>query len=115
MAWAAYELGFFLLFFETLPRASRVKMLTFYNLGNSLALLGGAVIGAVVLYALKYQTSAYLVLFGTSSMGRLLAIGLLFRVSLQPVAFRSLAIRVLGIRPATAALDVPILSSIEDK
>jgi MFS family permease len=57
-AWAAYELGFFLLFFETLPPAKRTQMLTYYNLGNSLAMLAGALIGAAVLNWLQFGPQA---------------------------------------------------------
>jgi hypothetical protein len=42
-----------------------------------------------------------------------LALGLLARTNLKPAPIRSLAFRVLGIRAATATLDVPIFGSIE--
>ena len=37
-AWAAYELGFFLMFFEMLPRAQRTRLLTLYNFANAAAI-----------------------------------------------------------------------------
>ncbi len=114
VAWAAYELGFFLLFFETLPANRRTKMLTYYNFGNTLAMFAGASIGAFLLNYLGCTHKAYFVLFGVSSVGRALALGLLLRTSLKPVPIRALAVRVLGIRAATATLDVPVLSSFED-
>ncbi len=114
VAWAAYELGFFLLFFETLPHARRTKMLTFYNLGNSLAMLAGSAVGALLLNFLDYGPNAYYALFGISTVGRLAAILLLWRVKLKPVPIHYVAIRVLGIRPATAALDVPVLPSMDE-
>ena len=112
VAWAAYELGFFLLFFETLPTNRRTKMLTYYNFGNTVAMFAGASIGAFLLNYLGCTHKAYFVLFGISSVGRALALGLLFRTNLKPVPIHALAIRVLGIRAATATLDVPVLSSL---
>ena len=113
-AWAAYELGFFLLFFETLPPAKRTKLLTYYNLGNSLALFVGASLGALLLSQIGFGPAGYFTLFAISSTGRLLALGLLRRVRLRPVPIHRVAIRVLGIRPATASLDVPVLPSLND-
>lgn len=114
-AWAAYELGFFLLFFETLPPAKRTKLLTYYNLGNSLALFAGASIGALLLNRIGFGPTGYFTLFAISSAGRLLALLLLLRVRLRPVPIHRVAIRVLGIRPATASLDVPVLPSLDDE
>ena len=57
IAWAAYELGFFLLFFETIPASRRTKMLTYYNLGNTVAMFVGASIGAVLLNRLGLHSS----------------------------------------------------------
>ncbi|QDV21953.1 MFS transporter [Aureliella helgolandensis] len=112
IAWAAYELGFFLLFFETLPANQRTKLLTLYNFANTLAMFAGATLGAVLLNSLGCTLNAYLVLFGLSSCGRAVALILLLRADLKPVPIRTLAVRVLGIRPATATLDVPILPSL---
>lgn len=115
IAWAAYELGFFLLFFETLPPSKRTKLLTYYNLGNSLALFVGASIGALLLNWIGFEPAGYYILFAISSAGRLLALLLLLRVRLRPVAIHRVAIRVLGIRPGTASLDVPVLPSLDDE
>jgi hypothetical protein len=114
MAWAAYELGFFLLFFETLPAHSRIRMLTYYNFANTTAMLGGSLLGAAMFVSLGGGQQAYFVLFGVSSIGRLLALLLLWRVKLEPVSVKYLAFRVLGLRPATATLDVPVIPSLED-
>ena len=114
VAWTAYELGFLLLFFQTLPANRRTKMLTYYNFGNTLAMFAGASIGAFLLNYLGCTHKAYFVLFGVSSIGRGLALGLLLRTRLKPVPIHALAIRVLGIRAATATLDVPVLSSLEN-
>ena len=61
-----------------------------------------------------FEMLEYQIANSDDMIGRLLAIGLLLRVRLRPITVRHLAIRVLGIRPATAALDVPILPSLDD-
>jgi MFS family permease len=111
--WAAYELGFFLMFFETLPIAKRTRMLTFYNMANSAAWCCGALIGGGLLYWLGSDQSAYFVLFGLSSCGRLCALILLARSGGPPLAVRAMGMRVLGIRPNAVPMDSPILPSIK--
>ena len=113
VAWAAYELGFFLLFFETLPPNRRTKMLTDYNFANTMAMFAGASIGAALLDALGCTHRAYFALFAVSAIGRALALGLLLRTKLKPVPIRALVVRVIGVRAATAPLDVPVLPSLE--
>lgn len=113
IAWAAYELGFFLLFFETLPADRRTKMLTLFNLGNTVAMFAGATIGAVLLHHLDCTCEAYFLLFGLSSLGRFLTLGLLFRIKLRRIPIHAVAIRILGVRTATASLDVPVLPAFE--
>lgn len=110
--WAAYELGFFLLFFETLPLPKRTTMLTVYNLANSVAWFVGASIGGALLSYYGPSPWAYYLLFGVSSVGRLLALGLLVHAFPVRVPVRSIGLRVLGVRPASASLDAPILPSI---
>lgn len=113
--WAAYELGFFLMFFETLPLEKRTRMLTYYNFANMLALCGGAFIGAALLRLLGGGQSAYWVLFGTSSAGRLLALGLLFGAGLRAIPVIQVWIRVVGVRLSTSSVDAPILSSLDER
>lgn len=114
--WAAYELGFFLLFFETLPLNKRTRMLTIYNFANTFAWCVGAAVGAIVLATMGARHETYMVLFALSSLGRLLAVGLLLR-ALPPslslkIPVRNIGVRVLGMRPSSGGLDVPILPSI---
>lgn len=115
VSWAAYELGFFLLFFETLPQDKRTRMLTYYNCANTAAMLLGALMGAGIFAIAGGGVLGYFILFGVSSAGRLLGLLLLWRVELTPVPIAHLAVRVLGIRPATATLDVPVLTTLEDQ
>ncbi len=113
--WAAYELGFFLMFFETLPIEKRTRMLTYYNLANMMALCGGAFVGAGMLQLLGGGQSAYWVLFGMSSCGRLLALGLLFGTQLKSISAINVCLRVLGVRLSASMVDSPILSTVEDR
>lgn len=117
--WAAYELGFFLLFFEMLPIRQRTRMLTLYNFANTLAWCGGSLVGAGILAYCGASHGAYMLLFALSSLGRGAAVVLLIRaVPLRtplwaPVPLRStvrtFSIRVLGLRANGGGVDIPIL------
>jgi len=112
--WAAYELGFFLMFFEALPVEKRIRLLTYYNLANTAAWCGGALIGAWILKSYDTSVIGYHMLFGISSLGRLAALGLLFGVHLRSVPVIKLGIRILGIRPNATTVDTPILNTLDD-
>lgn len=115
IAWAAYELGLFLMFFETLPHDRRVRMLTYYNLANTSAWCIGATVGACVLSAMSATVEAYYTLFALSAIGRFLAVIYLYltRPELK-VRVTSIGLRVLGIRPGGSPIESPILSSIAE-
>ncbi|MFM9114571.1 MAG: MFS transporter [Planctomycetota bacterium] len=81
--WAAYELAFFLLFFETIPRDERTGVLTVYNLGNSAAQVAGALLGALWLKSVGHEYDNYLYLFFASSVARVAAALLLPRQRLS--------------------------------
>ncbi len=49
LAWAGYELAQLLLFFDTIPTARRVGVLTLFNLLNAVAIFGGLIIGGLLL------------------------------------------------------------------
>ena len=72
VSWGAYELGFFLMFFDSIPDDERTGVLTFYNLGNTVAWVLGSAIGGLLLYSLGTDRFGYLLLFGISSIGRCL-------------------------------------------
>lgn len=79
-AWGAYELAFFLLFFESIAEEVRTSLLTFYNLFYTAAWVCGAVVGGTILSACGTSYWGYLLIFGISSCGRLIALPLLARV-----------------------------------
>ncbi|MBX3423127.1 MAG: MFS transporter [Pirellulaceae bacterium] len=74
IGWAAYELGFFLLLFDSLPIVRRVRLLTIYNLANTSAWCCGALVGGLVLFQLGASQFGYFTLFGISASGRALAL-----------------------------------------
>jgi len=113
--WAAYELGFFLLFFEALPVQQRTRLLTYYNLANTSAWCAGALIGAWLLKSYDSNVTGYYVLFGVSSLGRFAALALLFGINLRSVPVLRIGFRILGIRPASATVDVPILNTLDER
>jgi MFS family permease len=88
VAWAAYELAFFLMFFEAIPRRQRTSVLTYYNLSNSTAMVVGSLVAGAVLYSLGESYNGYLMLFGLSSVGRFAALGLLYRLAPAGAAAR---------------------------
>ena len=111
--WAAYELGFFLMFFEALPKEKRIRMLTIYNFANTVAIFLGATIGAWILQSSGATTTGYLTLFGLSSLGRLSALIILASASLSSVPVIRIGVRVLGLRATSGSVDSPVLSSFE--
>lgn len=74
VSWAAYELGFFLMLFESVPIARRVRLLTIYNLANTSAWCCGAMLGGLVLSYIGPSSTAYYALFAISTCGRACAL-----------------------------------------
>lgn len=88
VCWAAYELALFLLLFDSIREDERVSMLTAYNLANSTATCVGSLFGGLLLVSLGQNHTAYLAVFGVSSIFRLLTVLLLVRVP-TPAAIAS--------------------------
>lgn len=115
VAWAAYELGFFLMFFEALPTERRVKMLTYYNMANTSAWCLGATLGAGLLSYWGTSVEAYYGLFALSVVGRFLAVCYLYATRPEvKVRVTQIGLRVVGLRPNGGQLDSPILPSIPE-
>ena len=114
IAWAAYELGFFLMFFETLPAKHRTRLLTYHNFANTLAICAGALAGAAILAYWGTTSQTYYYLFGLSSAGRLLCLGLLVGAVLPKHSLKSIGMRVLSIRPGAGSVTAPIIASAEE-
>lgn len=114
IAWAAYELGFFLMFFETLPAKHRTRLLTYHNFANTLAICMGALAGAAILQHWNSEPQTYYYLFGLSSIGRLLCLGLLVGAVLPTHSLKSIGMRVLAVRPGAGSVTAPIIASAEE-
>jgi MFS family permease len=115
IAWAAYELAFLLLFFESIPAAERVSVLTLFNLLNSAALAAGALLAGVFLHRAGEQLWAYEALFVVSSGWRLLALLLLWRVPDIRVTADEVSVQIEELRASGEGIDGPILSSLPDE
>lgn len=77
IAWAGYELAWFLLFFEMIPKDERTSVLTAFNFGHSLASVIGSLVGASVLALMDERLEVYLGLFAASAVLRFLSFKLL--------------------------------------
>ena len=115
VVWAAYELAFFLLFFEAIPEETRTSVLTLYNLANTSAWVAGSGLGGLLLYALGTQPWAYLLLFGLSSVGRGFALLLLRHQPEVQVEAAPIGVRTMAVRPMSASVDAPILPGLPDQ
>lgn len=88
IGWAAYELGFFLMLFESVPIAGRVRLLTIYNLANTSAWCIGATLGGLLLHQMGTSSLGYYTLFAISTVGR--GVALIFLVSCCGEAMQAL-------------------------
>jgi MFS family permease len=84
IVWAAYELAMLLMFFEAIPRQDRPYVMTYYNFGNAAAQVAGGLIGAAILQFGHEGHTAYLAVFGISSLTRLCTVPLLASLNSQP-------------------------------
>lgn len=108
--WAMYELAAFLLFFENIEEEDRTSLLTFYNLGNTVAVAVGSALGGILLAQGPSGAAAYHWVFAVSSVLRLATVVFLLRmgfVRVERVAedLRSfaLSLRAVAIRPSSGA------------
>jgi MFS family permease len=77
IAWAGYELAWFLLFFEMLPKEERTSVLTTFNFGHSLASVVGSILGGAILLTFGEYRNVYLSIFAASAVLRFLTFKLL--------------------------------------
>lgn len=113
--WAAYELATFLLLFETIPANERTSVLSLFNFANTLAIVGGSLVGAMLLGLLGESTAAYHTLFIISSCLRLLTVPLLLLVNVPRFEAEPMALQPLSVRPGMGAIDRPVLASVEEE
>jgi MFS family permease len=115
LCWAAYELAFFLLFFESIPAEERVSVLTFFNLLNSAALAAGSLLGGAILHFAEEARWGYELLFAISSAWRGLALLVLWRVPQFDVVADTVGMQIREVSATGEAMDGPILSSLPDE
>ena len=113
--WAAYELAFFLLFFESIAEEERTSVLTIYTLMNTVAWVAGSLVGGLILFSFDTSFNGYLVIFAASSVARLAALALLARVPRIIVDSDQMAVRTVAVRPGAASLNTPVLPSLPDQ
>jgi MFS family permease len=115
IAWGAHELATFLLFFDAIRPEERTRVLTWVNLGNSLALAVGASVGAMLLRGHGVDFAGYAILFWVSASARAASLPLLAWI---PDARRSTApppvAEILAARPADGSIDQPVLADRPD-
>ena len=80
LLWAAYELGFFLVFVNDVAPSIRSRLMTKYNLWNSVAWFSGSMLGGLVLTLGQASHSSYHLLFTLSMVGRIVCLFLLWRL-----------------------------------
>lgn len=115
VSWAAYELAFFLLFFESIAEEERTSLLTVYNLLNTSAWVLGSLFGALILSMMGGTFESYLWVFGLSSVARGFALMLLARLPALDVAANEVSIRTMAVRLNGTSPDAPVLPSLPDQ
>jgi MFS family permease len=107
-AWAAFELGAFLLFFDAIREDERASVLTVYQLTNAAAMLLGSIAGGLILRGLGGDREAYAALFLLSTIARAVPLGLLGRLTGRRVREIPKSLAVLAVRPAAGILGRPL-------
>lgn len=118
--WGMYELSTLLLLFDRIPEHERTSVLTFFNVANASAMVGGSLIGAAVIASLGETPAAYHMVFDVSTVARVLSVALLITV-VRPqdrprrVRIRQFFTRFLAVRPNLGTIERPILSTIDEE
>jgi MFS family permease len=109
VAWAAFELGTLLTFFERIPPHGQTSVLTVYNLANAGAIALGSLLGGALMKLIEPSASAFVVLMLVSTVCRALALPLLRSVEAPRRRAPIAALRTLSARPSSGALQRPVL------
>ncbi len=112
VTWAAHELAILLMFVDSIPRAHRTRLLTYYNLGNACAMVCGGTLGGILLERLGQSHSAYLTLFGLSSFFRFVSLACLFTVRRPERTIEVPVTRTIAVRPSAGSIEQPVLAAI---
>jgi MFS family permease len=118
--WGAYELATLLMMFERIPAHERTSMLTFFNVANSAAMVGGSLVGAGVLLWMGETPAAYHFIFDLSTAVRVASVALLVSV-VSPAArpgrqhVRLLFTRAIAVRPNVGTIERPLIESVDSE
>lgn len=113
-AWAAYELGFFLMLLDTTREDERTSVISQYQFLNSCAMVAGNGLGALGLWYLGATWNAYALVFSISLVARLLTVPLLMRTRQGSPHAPHLEMETVAVRPGGGAVDIPIVASIQE-
>ena len=111
VAWAAHELAMLLLFFDSIPRWNRTRVLSAYNFANAAAMCVGTAVGAAALMYFGEHAETYLLLFATSSAARLLPLVQLGALPRRVATSMPLSFRILAVRPSAGSFERPVFTS----
>jgi len=112
VAWAAYELAMFLLFFDTMPAEERTSLLTTFNLAHSAATAAGSLLGGAILLHWGKYSNVFFAIFALSAIGRVFGLLVLSRVPKSAGFGEAVSMRTLAVRAGAGSLDQPILPSL---
>lgn len=110
VSWAAYELAFFLMFFESIREEERTSLLTLYNLAHSAAAVAGGLIGGLILSVFGETAHIYLAIFVLSSVVRGASLLLARRIPDTRTKSRPWPLRTLAVRLTDGSIDRPIVA-----
>ncbi len=114
LAWGGVELSTLMLFFERIDASERTGVLTCFNLVNAGALALGSLIGAGLFHNFGEGIGRYVIIMLLSTGARALTLPLLRGVPSDVVSAIPLPLRTLAVRPASGALQRPIVSGVPD-
>ncbi|MCA9184801.1 MAG: MFS transporter [Pirellulaceae bacterium] len=110
--WACYELAMFLKFFDSISHRHRIPVMTFYNLGNSAAMVLGTGIGAAMISWWGPDRSTFLAIFLVSSMARVLTLVLLPDATVTIKKDAELPVtRPIAVRPGSGSIERPVVAA----
>jgi MFS family permease len=114
LAWGGVELSTLMLFFERIEASERTGVLTCFNLVNAGALVLGSLVGAGLFYSFGEGIGSYIVIMLLSTFARMATLPLLRGVPSESVSSIPLPLRTLAVRPASGAIQRPIVSGVPD-
>lgn len=115
IVWGAHEYVTFLLLFEMIDARERAPLLTAYNFGHACAAAAGSLLGGIAFSAIGVGLTAYVVVFGFSSLARFACLWALVRIPGAPVPALPLFFRAVAVRPATGPVLRPILATLRQR